>query len=129
MENSFLENKIVLKYCKKDKNDIKQHFTIFCVLIILSVQIFGYGFSIKIREKINSLTSISDAEYILSDKFLMNTAILKTGSYQKFGTYGYYTNMIANAMRKDGSAIEKVTINYFDSGKIYGKDGMILMLH
>ena len=111
----------MLKYCKKDKNVVKHHFSIFSILIILSVQLFSVGFSVQMREKVNSMTSITDNEYALSDKFLMNTSILKTSSYQKFGTYGYFTNMIANAIRNDGSAIEKATLEYFNSGKIYGE--------
>lgn len=110
----------LLKYCKKDKNVVKHHFSIFSILIILSVQLFSVGFSVQMREKVNSMTSITDNQYSLSDKFLMNTSILKTSSYQKFGTYGYFTNMIANAIRNEGSAIEKATLEYFNSGKIYG---------
>ena len=112
----------LLHYCRKDKNSKKHHFSIFSILIILSVQLFSVGSSVHMREKVNSMVSISDTEYALSDKFLMNTSILKTSSYQKFGTYGYFTNMIANAIRNDGNAIEKVTLEYFNAGKIYGTE-------
>jgi len=114
---------LILKYCIKDKNCKKQHFTIFSVILIVAVQLFGVGFSLQTRERVNAMTSIADSEYSLSDKFLMNTSILKTSSYQKFGTYGYYTNMIANAIRNEEDEIESVTLDYFNSGKIYGKDG------
>jgi len=110
----------LLKYCKKDKNVVKHHFSVFSIIVILSVQLFSVGFSVQMREKVNAMTSITDNEYAISDKFLMNTSILKTSSYQKFGTYGYFTNMIANAIRNEGSAIEKATLEYFNSGKIYG---------
>lgn len=109
----------MLKYCKKDENTVKQHFSIFSIIIILSVQLFGVGLSIQIRDKVNAMTSITDEQYSLSDKFLMNTSILKTSSYTKFGTYGYFTNMIVNAIRNEGSAIEKATLEYFNSGNIY----------
>ena len=112
----------LLKYCRKDKNNVKHHFSVFCVILILSVQLSSIGFSVQMRERVNSVTSISDSEYALSDKFLMNTSILKTSSYEKFGTYGYFTNMIANAIRNDGSAIEKATLEYFNSGEIYGTE-------
>ena len=112
-----------LKYCKKDKNDIKQHFSIFSIIIIITAQFFGLGFSFKTREEVNAMFNIADQEYLLSDKFLMNTSILKTGSYAKFGTYGYFTNLIANAIRNDGASISSVTIDYFNSGKIYGTEG------
>lgn len=114
---------ILLKYCKKDKNTVKQHFTIFSILLILSSQLFAVGNSIKIREDVNNLFSIADEEYLLSDRFLMNTSILKTSSYAKFGTYGYFTNLIANSIRNDGASISSVTIDYFNSGKIYGEEG------
>lgn len=114
---------VLLKYCRKDKNVIKHHFSIFSIIIILGAQLFSVGFSVLVRDKINSMTSIADVEYSLSDKFLMNTSILKTSSYKKFGTYGYITNMIVNAIRNDGNAIEKVTLDYFNSGKIYGTEG------
>jgi len=110
---------LILKYCNKDKNDIKQHFSIFSLIVIVSVQLFSVGFSVQTREKINAMTSLSDVEYALTDEFLMNTSILKTSSYKKFGTYGYFTNMIFNAIRNDGSAIEKVTLDYFNAGNIY----------
>lgn len=111
---------VLLKHCKKDKNTIKQHFSIFSIMIILAVNLFSVGFSVQMRERVNNSMSIADEEYMLSDKFLMNTSILKTSSYSMFGTFGYYTNMIANAIRNDAHAIEKVTLDYFNSGKIYG---------
>ena len=113
---------LLLKHCKKDKNNIKQHFSIFSLIIILSVQLFAVGFSIQIREKVNAMSSLSDVEYALTDEFLMNTSILKTSSYEKFGTYGYFANMIFNAVRNDGKTIENATLNYFNSGKTYGTD-------
>ncbi len=111
---------VLLKHCKKDKNTIKQHFSIFSIMIILAVNLFSVGFSVQMRERVNNSMSIADEEYMLSDRFLMNTSILKTSSYSMYGTFGYYTNMIANAIRDDSHAIEKVTLDYFNSGKIYG---------
>ncbi len=112
-----------LKFCKKDKNDVKQHFSIFSIILILSTQLFGIGFSMQTRDKINSMTSLADAKYVLTDEFLMNTSLLKTSSYKKFGTYGYYINMILNAVRNDGKTIESITLDYFNSGSIYGSQG------
>ncbi len=113
---------LLLKYCKKDKNNIKQHFSIFSIIIIISVQLFAVGFSIQTRERVNAMSSLTDVEYALTDEFLMNTSILKTSSYTKFGTYGYFTNMIVNSIRNDGQTIEKATIDYFNSGEIYGTE-------
>lgn len=114
---------LLLRYCKKDKNHIKHHFSVFSIILIISVQLFSVGFSVQTREKINAMTSLKDASYALTDEFLMNTSILKTSSYKKFGTYGYFTNMIFNAIRNEGSAIEKVTLDYFNAGSIYGEAG------
>lgn len=113
---------LLLKVCRKDKNVIRHHFSIFSVIIILTTQLFSVGFSVQMRERVNSVTSIGDTSYALSDKFLMNTSILKTSSYQKFGTYGYFANMIVNAIRNDGSTIERVTLDYFNSSPIYGEE-------
>ena len=110
---------LVLKYCNKDKNNIKHHFSIFSILLIVSVELFSVGFSVQTREKINAMTSLKDVEYALTDEFLMNTSILKTSSYKKFGTYGYFTNMIFNAVRNDGKNIEGVTLDYFNAGNVY----------
>ena len=114
---------LLLKHCKKDKNNIKQHYSIFSLIIILSVQLLAVGFSLQIREKVNAMSSLSDVEYALTDEFLMNTSILKTSSYEKFGTYGYFANMIFNAVRNDGKTIENATLKYFNSGKMYGTEG------
>ena len=114
---------LMLRYCKKDKNNAKQHFSIFSIIIILSTQLFGVGFSLHTRSKINAMTSILDAEYVLTDEFLMNTSLLKTSSYKKFGTYGYFTNIISNAIRNDAKTIETATLDYFNSGSIYGSEG------
>lgn len=113
----------LLKYARKDKNDKKQHFSIFCVIIILSAQLFGVGFSLKTRENINAMASLNDSAYIKTDEFFMNQSYLKSVSYKKFGTYGYFANMILNAMRNDSAEVKDATLNYFNSGKIYGSDG------
>ena len=113
----------LLKFCKKDKNNIKQHFSIFSVIIILSSQLFGVGFSLKIREDINAMSSLNAVGYTMTDEFFMNQSYMKSVSYKKFGTYGYFTNMIANAIRNDSKEVEQATLNYFNSGKIYGSEG------
>ncbi len=113
---------LVLKYCRKDKNTVKQHFSVFTLIIFMSAQLMAVGFSIRTREMMGARVSITDPSYALTDKFLMDTSILKTSSYMKFGTYGYYTNMITNAIENEQKEIEKATIEYFDNGFIYGSD-------
>jgi len=113
---------LLLKYCKKDKNDVKQHFSIFSIIIILSVQLFGVGFSINTREKVSSMSSLLDDNYAYTDEFVMNSSYLKTASYMKFGTYGYFANMIFNTFRNDMEEVENATLDFFNNGKIYGAE-------
>lgn len=112
---------ILLKYCRKDKINVKYHYSIFNIIIILGVQCLVCGYSINTRNYINSLSDLSSDTYVLSDTFLMNTSILKSSSYEKFGTYGYFTNMIINQIQNEGKAIQKVTLNYFNNGSRYGE--------
>ncbi len=119
----FVGGLLLLKYCRMDKHTVKQHYSIFSVILILSVQLFSVGFSIQTRDKINSKTSFYDAEYALTDEFKMNSSYLKSSSYVKFGTYGYFANMIINSIRNDADEVEAATLDYFNKGKIYGEDG------
>lgn len=114
---------LILKFCNKDKNNVKYHFSIFSIILIVCVEMFGVGFSLQTRSRINSSSSIYDPGYVLTDEFTMNSSYLKSASYMKFGTYGYFTNMIFNAIRNDEDEVEKATLNYFNSGKIYGTEG------
>lgn len=113
---------LVLKFSKKDKIKLKQHFSIFCAILMVSVQCFtcAYYFESRKSAKDVSRTSI---DYINSDAFLMETSFLKVGSYSKFGTYGYLTNMLinavsANSLAKD-EALINATVGYFQEGDIY----------
>lgn len=112
---------LILKYCKKDKNTIKQHFSVFIILFFITVQLTAVGFSVQTRESVGAHVSITNPYYALTDRFLMDTPFLKTSSYIKFGTYGYYTNMLANSIKNEQKAIQKATIEYFDAGHIYGE--------
>jgi len=114
---------ILLKYCNKDKNNLRYHFSIFNVIIILSFQCFSIGYFVNTRQEINKLASLSEANYMASDTFLMNTSFLKESSYTKFGTYGYFANIIANQMVHNTSIIERATLDYFTKGDIYGTEG------
>ena len=113
----------VLRYCRRDKPNMKQHFSIFSIIIIVSCQLFGVAFSVHTRERIDAMASFYDTNYTLTDEFRMNSSYLKSASYKKFGTYGYFTNMIISAIRNDEKEVADATIEYFNSGKIYGTEG------
>jgi hypothetical protein len=111
---------LMLKHCVKNKGTIKQHYSVFCIILVLASQLISWGFCLNFRNRTNAMTHISDIKYAKSDSFLMNTSLLKSSSYQKFGTYGYFSNLIANAIRNDGSSVERITLKYFNDGEIYG---------
>ena len=110
---------LALKFCRTEKINFKQHFSIFNIIIFLIIQCCSSGYYFSTRDRINTSAYIEDDAYFLSDKFLMNTSILKTSSYVKFGTYGYFANIIANAIRKDGADIKNLTVKFFESGNTY----------
>lgn len=110
---------VMLKKCKKDKIKIRQHYSIFNVILILAIQCFACTYYIDERLYINSLSDINSADYVSSDTFLMNTSFMKYGSYSKFGSYGYITNLLLGMNKKIDEEIQNATINYFNSGNIY----------
>lgn len=110
---------VMLKKCKKDKIKIRQHYSIFNVILILAIQCFACTYYIDERLYINSLSDINSADYVSSDTFLMNTSFMKYGSYSKFGSYGYITNLLLGMNEKIDEEIQNATINYFNSGNIY----------
>lgn len=110
---------MLLKLSKKEKMNIKYHFSIFNVIIILAVQFFAIGYYVNLRNDINHNASAENANYIYSDAFLMNTSFLKRSSYAKYGSYGYLTNALFNGASDYNSAFKKSAIDYFDTGHIY----------
>ncbi len=110
---------LLLKQCRKEKMNIRYHFSVYNVVIIFAVQLFSLGYYIDLRAKINEVSVSSNTEYVKSDAFLMNTAYLKENSYAKYGTYGYFTNLIFNTMSDHDKGFERATIEYFDNGQMY----------
>ena len=53
---------------------------------------------------------------------------MKYGSYSKFGSYGYITNLLLGMNEKIDEEIQNATINYFNSGNIYNFSGQFLLL-
>ncbi len=110
---------VMLKKCRKDKIKIRQHYSIFNVILILAIQCFVCTYYIDERIYINSLARISSSDYVSSDTFLMNTSFMKYSSYSKFGSYGYFTNLLLGLNDKIDDEIQNATINYFNSGNMY----------
>lgn len=110
---------LLLKYCKKEKFKIKQHFSFVNVFIIILCQCLSLGVYISSRIKVSNFVEFNDVGYTQSDAFLMNTSILKVGSYEKFGTYGYFSNLIINHLTDSDKMLKKSAVDYFNSGKIY----------
>ncbi len=111
---------ILLHICKKDKIKLKQHYSIFNIIILLGIQCFALGYYVHQRNYINELSEATDASYVNSDTFLMNTSFLKSSSYAKFGTYGYFFNLIANSIFDySNRAVKTATLDYFNNGEVY----------
>ncbi|MBR1988294.1 MAG: sulfatase-like hydrolase/transferase [Clostridia bacterium] len=110
----------IRRLCKREKIDKKQHFSIIVIVVLILVQSYSWAFYFNQRSKINDLANIKNSDYISSDTFLLNTEIMKTNSYKKFGTYGYLSNLIANYNKGIDHEVKKACIAYFDEGDIYG---------
>lgn len=110
---------LLLKWANKHKISIKHHYSIYSIVILVSVlclSISGYFIN---RSYIQSMADIYDSDYVSSDSFLLSTDYLKFGSYKKFGTYGYFSNLIANSITNNKNKISTATQDYFRSGNIY----------
>lgn len=110
---------MLLSKCKKDKINIKQHFSIFNVIILISLQCFAVGYYADTRRSIDNAVVVTDKEYTQSDTFLMNNPFLKYNSYKKFGTYGYFTNLITREIIGYNKEMQQTALDYFNAGEIY----------
>ncbi len=114
---------VLLKWTNKKKLSIKHHYSIYSILVligVLSLSISGYFID---RAYINSSASMFNKDYVSSDSFLLNTDYLKFSSYKKFGTYGYFINLIVHTLPFKNNEVITATQNYFNNGNIY--DGRI----
>lgn len=110
---------LALKVCSRNNINVKQHYSILCVLVFVSLQFFSVGNFIQIRQTVNASASINKDEYFSSDAFLMNGIYLKQNSYSKFGSFGYFTNMLINTFNRGDKALEDATLHYFNNGTTY----------
>ncbi len=110
---------ICLRKCNADKLNLKQHFSIYNIIILLTLECFSLGYFLDRREYFNSTASITDENYTQSDSFLMNTQFLKNVSYEKFGTYGYFANILIRQIRGYDDEFKAATFAYFNAGNMY----------
>lgn len=115
---------VLLHKAKKNKINIKQHFSILCIIMILFAQNFAITNYYLYRHRVQSYKdSLESANYVNTDAFLMETNFLKRSSYAKFGSYGYFVNMLVNALSNNHTTADtmkqKITVDYFNSGSMY----------
>ncbi len=110
---------LLLKYVKRDKIDAKQHYSSLMVILLVVLQVFSLAIVAYDRDRINKASSINDVDYYTSDAFLMNSTLLKKSSYETFGTYGYYTNLVLSLIAEKDQDVINATISYFNNGNIY----------
>lgn len=110
---------LLLKYVKRDKVDAKQHYSSLMVILLVVMQVFSLGIIAYDRYKVNNDVSLQDSDYYTSDAFLMNSTLLKKSSYSKFGTYGYYTNLLFSLVAQKDQEVINATISYFNNGNMY----------
>ncbi len=116
---------IVLKFCNESKVKAKDHYNYLSLVLIGITFVATCGTFFGCRHVIDSKSNVTEDNYVLSDSFALNTAIMKASSYSKFGTYGYLTNMIINTFTKYDSKIKNSALYYFNNGDIYtGSDSL-----
>lgn len=108
-----------LRKCRAYKMDIKQHFSIYSVIIMLILECCSLGYFLDRRAYFNATASITDENYTQSDSFVMNSQFLKNVSYERFGTYGYFANILIRQVKGYDDSFKKATMEYFNAGKMY----------
>ncbi len=130
---------LILKHCLKDKFKAKNHFSIASIFIFVGMQILTFGACAGFRGTL-SPENYGDKlqDFVFSDSFYMYTDIIKENGYKKFGTYGFYLNMLFNTNHSQTDTIQHAAIDYFDKGDIYsssqvfgvdkGKNVIVIMM-
>lgn len=108
-----------LRKCRADKLNVKQHFSIYNVIIMLIFECCSLGYFMDRRAYFNATASITDENFTQSDSFLMNSQFLKNISYERFGTYGYFANILIRQIRGYDDSFKKATMEYFNIGEMY----------
>lgn len=104
----------------KHKISFRHNFSLAVVMMLLIIQGIACSTFVAQRERINATDEIVSVDGI-SDKFLMDTSMLKIASLKTFGFFGYYTNNLLNTVWKSGvnEQFLEATISYFNNGETY----------
>lgn len=109
---------VLYKTVKNEKFSIKKSYSLLIVMILLIFQGLGLSiFSFQKNEIFNE-TSLSASDYMLSDRSLMETNLLKAKSLSKLGTFGFYVNNINVIFKSCDNELESKALDYFNSGEI-----------
>lgn len=114
---------IILKYCRNQKMSAKQHFSVVALVSFVLVQCLSCCYFLVKRNDLKDMYSMQDSNYVESDTFLVDTSLLKRKSYQKFGTYGYFSHLLAGV--DYDKEMQEAAIEYFNSANIY--DGNVYL--
>lgn len=110
----------ILKRCKKQKISFKKHYAMVLIVVFAMLELVSLGTVFGYRQTINAEAEHS-SDYVASDSFLMNTSFMKESSYRKFGTYGFYLNLMLGGYQANADKTKAATIDYFNKGNIYGQ--------
>ena len=114
---------IILKYCRSQKISVKQHFSVVAVVVFVLVQCVSCCYFLVKRNDLKDMYSMQDSNYVESDTFLVDTSLLKRKSYQRFGTYGYFSHLLAGV--DYDKEMQEAAIEYFNSANTY--DGNVYL--
>lgn len=105
------------------KISFRHNFSLAVVMMLLITQGIACSAFMAQRERINSTGDIVQVDKI-SDKFLMDTSMLKIASLKTFGFFGYYTNNLMNTVWRDGVSEQflQTTISYFNNGETHDQN-------
>ncbi len=109
---------LLLRKCKKQKIKLKSHYAMLFVAIFACFELISLGTVFGYRQTFNTTSGLG-TEYATSESFLMNTTFMKEASYRKFGTYGFYTNLLLSDYQANKKETINATVDYFNAGKMY----------
>ena len=107
----------------KRKVSFRHNFSLAVVMMLLIIQGIGWSTFVSQRDTIKSTEDIVQVDKI-SDKFLMETSMLKIASLKTFGFFGYYTNNLMNTVWNNNvnETLLQTSISYFNNGKTHDEN-------
>ncbi|MDD4351102.1 MAG: sulfatase-like hydrolase/transferase [Clostridia bacterium] len=109
---------VIFKTVKGEKTCNKKNFSLAIVMILFICQGFGVGIFNFQKSAIYNQSNLSSTDYMLSDRSLMETNLLKAKTFSKLGTFGFYVNNINIVMNDSDLELKEKALNYFNSGEI-----------